>query len=73
MPNINTSKQSINTTIIIVGAGMMLYDFIANPVEVYYKIGGLVILMFGLYKSTRQWTTDNKREDPEDDNFPTDE
>ena len=68
MPSINSSKQSFNTLIIIIGAGLMLYDFIANPSEVYFKIGGLVILMFGLYKSTRQWATDNKSTDSEDEN-----
>jgi len=68
MPNINTTKQGINTVIILAGAGLLLFDFIVKPVEVYYKIGGLVILMFGLYKSTRQWTSDNKGNAPEGDN-----
>ena len=65
MPNINASKQSFNTLIIIIGIALLLYDFIANPDQVYFKIAGLVILMFGLYKSTKQWTNDNKSEDPE--------
>ena len=68
MPNINASKQGFNTLIIIIGAGLLLYDFIANPVEVYFTIGGLVILMFGLYKSTRQWATDNTSNDSENEN-----
>jgi hypothetical protein len=68
MPNINTSKQGFNTLIILSGAALMVYDFVVNPDVVYFKIGGLVVLMFGLYKSTRQWTSDNSKKDPEDDN-----
>ena len=67
MPNINTSKQSFNTLIIVIGAGLMIYDFINKPDVVYFKVAGLIILMFGLYKSTQQWTADNKREDSSDD------
>lgn len=63
MPDINTSKQSFNTIIIIIGIALLLYDFIQNPEVVYFKIAGLVTLMFGLYKSTQQWTSDNKPED----------
>lgn len=63
MPNINASKQSLNTFIIVVGIALLLYDFITNPDQVYFKIAGLVILMFGLYKSTQQWTSDNKSEE----------
>ena len=66
MSQINASKQSYNTLIIIIGIALLLYDFIANPNQVYFKIAGLVILMFGLYKSTKQWTSDNKPEDPND-------
>lgn len=69
MSQINVSKQTVNTIIIVVGVGLLLYDFITNSNEVYFKIFGLVILMFGLYKSTQQWTTDNKTEveEPEED------
>lgn len=74
MPHINTSKQSFNTLVIIIGAGLILYDFIMQPSAVYFKVGGLVILMFGLYKSTQQWAADNNRETPKDsDNTQDDE
>ena len=63
MSQINASKQTLNTIIIVVGIGLLLYDFVNNPEVVYYKISGLVILMFGLYKSTQQWTSDNKSSD----------
>jgi hypothetical protein len=35
--------------------------------EVYLKIIGLVLLMFGLYSSTRQWSSDNDK-NTEDEN-----
>lgn len=67
MPDINVSKQSFNTLIIIVGIGLLLYDFIATPEVIYYKISGLIILMFGLYKSTKQWSADNNPNDNDPD------
>ena len=63
MSQINASKQTVNTIIIVAGIGLLLYDFISKPEEVYFKISGLIILMFGLYKSTQQWTSDNKSND----------
>lgn len=66
MSQINASKQTLNTIIIVVGIGLLLYDFIAKPEAVYFKILGLVVLMFGLYKSTQQWTSDNKSDDADD-------
>lgn len=70
MPGVNVSKQSFNTLIIVIGAGLLVYDFITEPKEVYFKIAGLVILMFGLYMSTKQWTKDNNtNENQEDDGF----
>ena len=63
MPQVNVSKQATNTLIILIGAGLLIYDFVVAPKEVYFKIAGLVILMFGLYKSTKQWTRDNKSDE----------
>jgi len=74
MPNISTSKQALNTALILIGAALMVYDFVVNPDVIYFKIGGLVILMFGLYKSTQQWTLDNtKNSADEDENAPNHE
>jgi hypothetical protein len=66
MPDINVPKQSYNTLIIVIGIGLLLYDFIANPEVIYFKISGLVILMFGLYKSTKQWSSDNNSNSDDD-------
>jgi hypothetical protein len=67
MSKVNVSKQSMNALIIFAGAGLLIYDFVVNPAEVYFKIAGLVILMFGLYKSTQQWSSDNNSEDQEEE------
>lgn len=67
MPQVNVSKQSLNTLIIVFGAGLLIYDFVNKPDEVYFKIGGLVILMYGLYKSTKQWSSDNKSDEDDED------
>jgi hypothetical protein len=66
MSNINVAKQTVNTIIIVIGIGLLLYDFITTPEVVYFKISGLIVLMYGLYKSTQQWTSDNKTEAEED-------
>lgn len=60
---INVKQQTIFTLLIILGAGILLYDLIAEAEIVYLKIAGLVLLMLGLYMSTRQWVNDNKKED----------
>lgn len=72
MPQIDVSKQSLNTLIIVIGIGLLLYDFVAKPDVVYFKISGLVILMFGLYKSTKQWTSDNRTDHPEEESSDSD-
>ncbi|MGM0635094.1 MAG: hypothetical protein ACQESK_03440 [Bacteroidota bacterium] len=60
---INVKQQTIFTLLIIVGAGLLIYDLIAETEIVYLKIAGLVLLMLGLYMSTRQWVDDNKKGD----------
>ncbi|MBZ9778277.1 hypothetical protein LB452_05005 [Psychroflexus sp. CAK8W] len=66
---INTKKQALYTAFIIIGAIMLIYDLTGENENVYLKIGGLLILMIGLYNSTKQWASDN----PKDDNTPDDE
>lgn len=48
---------------------MLIYDLTGENENVYLKIGGLLILMIGLYNSTKQWASDN----PKDDNTSDDE
>jgi hypothetical protein len=66
---INTKKQAIYTAFIIIGAIMIIYDLTGKNENVYLKVGGLVVLMLGLYNSTKQWASDN----PKDDNSTDDE
>ena len=62
---INTKKQAIYTAFIIVGAALLIYDLTGENENVYFKIGGLVILMIGLYNSTKQWASDNNKDNDE--------
>jgi len=66
---INTRKQIVYTIFILLGAVMLIIDLTGINENVYLKIGGLTILMIGLYNSTKQWTKDN----PKDDNEPTED
>lgn len=65
---INTKKQAFYTLFIVVGAALLLYDLAFESEEVYVKVIGLVVLMFGLYSSTRQWASDNDKNRKDDEN-----
>jgi len=62
----NTKSQTFNTFLIVIGAAMLIYSLAYEQEEAYIQIGGLIILMYGLYKSTQQWVTDNKSDASED-------
>ncbi len=64
---INTKKQGIYTAFIIIGAILLIYDLSVDSEKVYLKVVGLVVLMFGLYSSTRQWANDNDKSKVKDD------
>lgn len=70
MKMINTKKQSINAALIIIGAGLLIYDLVSESDIVYVKIGGLVILMIGLYNSTKQWASDNPKNTDDQNDIP---
>ncbi|MBW2961352.1 hypothetical protein [Mesonia aestuariivivens] len=61
----STKKQLFSTLLILIGGGLLLYTMISENAIVYFKIAGIVILMFGLFRATRVWVDDNKttRED----------
>jgi hypothetical protein len=61
---VNIKKQSLFSILILIGAILLIYDLATDEDIVELKIGGLVILMIGLYGSTRQWVDDNKKEEP---------
>ena len=61
--DVNKGKQSLNLIFILLGGGLLLYDLTQEGTNVYISTIGLVLLMFGLYKSTRQWMDDNPKDD----------
>ncbi|HET8838765.1 MAG TPA: hypothetical protein VFM82_07220 [Flavobacteriaceae bacterium] len=64
----NLNRQLINVLIVIVGAGMLIYDLAVEGENIYVKIIGLVLLMYGLYTATQQWTAGNNNQE-EDSEF----
>lgn len=60
---IDTKKQALFTAFIVIGAILIIYDLTGDNENVYLKVGGLVLLMIGLYNSTKQWTKDNPKDD----------
>ena len=60
------NSQVINTALIIVGGALLLYSISAEDVSPYFKIIGLVIIMFGLYRATNFWVA--TKDDHKDEN-----
>ncbi|MAN27266.1 MAG: hypothetical protein CMH15_15085 [Mesonia sp.] len=63
----NTKKQLFSSLFILLGAVLLIYGMIAENTNVYIKIVGIIVLMFGLYSSTRVWVEDNKQDNEKDD------
>lgn len=64
------NTQVINTIFIVVGGALLLYAISAEEAHPYFKIGGLIIIMFGLYRATNFWVAtkdDHKEEDENKD------
>ncbi len=60
------NSQILNTILIIIGGGLLLYAISANDVSPYFKIIGLVVIMFGLYRATNYWVA--TKDDHQNDN-----
>ncbi|HEY9185377.1 MAG TPA: hypothetical protein VIM94_08635 [Salegentibacter sp.] len=63
------NTQLINTILIVVGGGLLLYAITVENANQYLKIAGLVIIMFGLFRATNFWVVtkdDHKEENKED-------
>lgn len=59
------NSQVVNTLLIVVGGGLLLYTLSADDVSPYFKIIGLIIIMLGLYRATNFWVAtkdDHKNE-----------
>lgn len=65
--------QIINTALIVIGGGILIYTISGEDKNRYLQILGLVIIMFGLYRATNHWveTKDDHKNDPEDENEDT--
>lgn len=63
----NTKKQLFSSLFILLGAVLLIYGMIVENTNVYIKIVGIIVLMFGLYSSTRVWVEDNKQDNEKDD------
>lgn len=60
------NSQFLNAILIIIGGGLLLYAISANDVSPYFKIIGLVVIMFGLYRATNYWVA--TKDDHQNDN-----
>lgn len=63
----NSKRQTLNIVIIVVGAALLIYDLTGENENIYLKIIGLVLLMFGLYTATQQWVAGNEENENEDE------
>lgn len=63
------NSQIINTVLIVIGGGCLLYAIAVENTSPYIKIVGLVIIMFGLYRATNHWvaTKDDYKNDEKED------
>lgn len=63
--------QIINTVLIVIGGGLLIYTISEEDKNRYLQILGLVIIMFGLYRATNHWveTKDDHEDDNEDTNI----
>jgi len=51
----NNIKQLINGFVILLGAVFLLYSVINESISVYFKVAGLVFIMFGAYRASNHW------------------
>ena len=61
--------QIINTALIVIGGGILIYTISEEDKNRYLQILGLVVIMFGLYRATNHWV--ETKDDHEDDNEAT--
>lgn len=62
------NSQAINTILIILGGGLLVYTIAAENPERYIQILGFIIIMLGLYRATNHWveTKDDHKEAEEE-------
>lgn len=62
-----SSAQVLNTILIVVGGGVLIYTIAVEAPNKYLQIGGFIIIMLGLYRATNHWveTKDDHKENKE--------
>ena len=59
----NTKKQLFSTLLILIGGVLLVYTMINEQSSVYFKIVGIIFFMIGLFRATRVWVDDNKKDE----------
>lgn len=61
------NNQLLNTVLIIVGGGILIYTIATEEPHQLLQIFGFIIIMFGLYRATNYWveTKDDHKEEQE--------
>ena len=59
----STKKQLFSTLLILIGGVLLVYTMINEQSSVYFKIVGIIFLMIGLFRATRVWVDDNKKDE----------
>lgn len=67
---IKRNSQLLNSFLIIVGGAMLMMEIAGEKQNVYIRVAGIILLMFGLYRATRFWvdTKDDHLEEEEHHN-----
>lgn len=57
--------QVVNTILIVIGGGLLIYTIAAEEPQKYFQIIGFIIIMLGLYRATNHWveTKDDHKEE----------
>lgn len=57
--------QVVNTILIVIGGGLLIYTIAVEEPQKYFQIIGFVIIMLGLYRATNHWveTKDDHKEE----------
>ncbi|APG59371.1 hypothetical protein [Christiangramia salexigens] len=62
------NSQVLNTVLIMAGGALLLYSISVEDVSPYFKIIGLIIIMFGLYRATNFWVATKDDHQNENEN-----
>lgn len=63
----NNNTQVLNTILIVLGGGILIYTIATEEPQQYLQIAGFIMIMLGLYRATNFWveTKDDHKEEKE--------